>query len=60
MEIVDPALLTQERSKMVEYVIPILEVGLACSTESPKDRMSIASVLHKLHLVKKNILEVSS
>ncbi|XP_058210583.1 probable LRR receptor-like serine/threonine-protein kinase At3g47570 isoform X3 [Rhododendron vialii] len=59
MQIVDPMLLTEERngSKMMEYLISILEIGLACSTESPKDRMSIDIVLRELHLVKNNILK---
>ncbi|XP_058212378.1 probable LRR receptor-like serine/threonine-protein kinase At3g47570 isoform X2 [Rhododendron vialii] len=59
IEIVDPMLLTEERngSKMMEYLISILEIGLACSTESPKDRMSIDIVLRELHLVKSNILK---
>ncbi|KAI8558775.1 hypothetical protein RHMOL_Rhmol04G0123400 [Rhododendron molle] len=61
MEIVDPVLLTEERndSKMMEYLISVIEIGLACSTESPKDRMSIDIVLHELHLVKNNILKAS-
>ncbi|XP_058211452.1 receptor kinase-like protein Xa21 [Rhododendron vialii] len=59
MEIVDPMLLTEERngSKMMEYLISVIEIGLACSTESPKDRMSIDVVLRELHLVKNNILK---
>ncbi|KAI8558155.1 hypothetical protein RHMOL_Rhmol04G0067400 [Rhododendron molle] len=60
MEIVDPMLLTEERhgSKMVEYLISIIKIGLACSTESPKDRMSITNALCELHLVKNNISKV--
>ncbi|XP_058210582.1 probable LRR receptor-like serine/threonine-protein kinase At3g47570 isoform X2 [Rhododendron vialii] len=59
MEIVDPMLLTEERngSKMMEYLISVIEIGLACSTEFPKDRMSIDVVLRELHLVKNNILK---
>ncbi|KAI8558769.1 hypothetical protein RHMOL_Rhmol04G0123000 [Rhododendron molle] len=59
MEIVDPMLLTEEKngSKMMEYLISVLEIGLACSTESPKNRMSVDTVLRELHLVKSNILK---
>ncbi|XP_058209410.1 probable LRR receptor-like serine/threonine-protein kinase At3g47570 [Rhododendron vialii] len=59
MEIVDPMLLTEERhgSKMVECLIHIVKIGLACSIESPQDRMSINSVLQELHLVKNNMLK---
>ncbi|XP_058210517.1 probable LRR receptor-like serine/threonine-protein kinase At3g47570 [Rhododendron vialii] len=61
VEIVDSMLLTEERhgSKIVEYLIPIVKIGLACSAESPKDRMSINIALQELHLVKKNILKVN-
>ncbi|KAI8558215.1 hypothetical protein RHMOL_Rhmol04G0072800 [Rhododendron molle] len=60
MEIVDPMLLTEEidGSKMMENLISLIKIGLTCSTESPKDRMSINTALHELHLVKKNILKV--
>jgi len=59
MEIVDPMLLAEERhgSKMVEYLVSIIKIGMACSTEPPKDRMSINNVLRELHLVKNNILK---
>ncbi|XP_058210562.1 probable LRR receptor-like serine/threonine-protein kinase At3g47570 [Rhododendron vialii] len=59
MEIVDPVLLAEDRhgSITVENLIPIVKIGLACSTESPKNRMSIKTVLHELHLVKNKILK---
>ncbi|KAI8558790.1 hypothetical protein RHMOL_Rhmol04G0123800 [Rhododendron molle] len=62
IEIVDPMLLTEETndSKMMENLISLIKIGLACSTESPKDRMNINTVLHELHLVKNNISKVSS
>ncbi|XP_058210584.1 receptor kinase-like protein Xa21 [Rhododendron vialii] len=60
IEIVDPMLLTEETngSKMMENLISLIKIGLACSTESPKDRMNISTALHELHLVKNNILKV--
>ncbi|XP_058210564.1 putative receptor-like protein kinase At3g47110 [Rhododendron vialii] len=60
MEIVDPMLLTEEidGNKMMENLISLIKIGLGCSTESPKDRMSINTALNELHLVKKNILKV--
>ncbi|KAG5551666.1 hypothetical protein RHGRI_009925 [Rhododendron griersonianum] len=62
MEIVDPMLLTEDTdgSKIMENLISLFKIGLACSTESPKDRMDINTALHELHLVKNNILKVSS
>ncbi|KAI8550289.1 hypothetical protein RHMOL_Rhmol06G0093500 [Rhododendron molle] len=62
MDIVDPMLLTKQTdgSKMMEYLISLIKIGLTCSTESLKDRMNINIALHELHLVKNNILKVSS
>lgn len=62
IEIVDPMILTEETdgNKMIENLISLIKIGLACSTESPKDRMDINTALHELHLVKNNILKVSS
>ncbi|XP_058211445.1 probable LRR receptor-like serine/threonine-protein kinase At3g47570 [Rhododendron vialii] len=59
MEIVDPMLLTEEKhgKHIMEYLIPIVKTGVACSAESPKDRMSINIALQELHLVKNNILK---
>lgn len=39
MEIVDPVLLTEEEkfSKMMECLISVIKIGLACSAESSKD-----------------------
>ncbi|XP_058211453.1 receptor kinase-like protein Xa21 [Rhododendron vialii] len=60
MEIVDPMLLTEDTngSKIMENLISLIKIGLACSTESPKDRMDMNIALHELHLVKNNILKV--
>lgn len=34
----------------------ILKIGVACSVESPKDRMVMGEVIKELHLVKKALL----
>ena len=34
-------------------LVPILQLGLACSMQSPKERMNIEEVTRKLHLIKK-------
>ncbi|KAI8558774.1 hypothetical protein RHMOL_Rhmol04G0123300 [Rhododendron molle] len=62
IEIVDPMLLTEEidGNKMMKNLISLIKIELSCSTESPKDRMNINIALHELHLVKNNILKVSS
>lgn len=61
MEIIDPMLLTEDTygNKMMESVISLVKIGLACSVESPNDRMNINTALHELHVVKKNLLKVS-
>ncbi|KAF7144927.1 hypothetical protein RHSIM_Rhsim04G0047900 [Rhododendron simsii] len=43
---------------MMEILISLIKIGLACSTESPKDRMNISIALHELHVVKNNILKL--
>ncbi|KAL7229114.1 hypothetical protein ACSBR2_007750 [Camellia fascicularis] len=70
MEIADPVLLEKEEeearattiqvnngSKIVECLISMVNIGVACSTESPQGRMSISNILHELHLVKNKLLK---
>ncbi|CAL5322667.1 unnamed protein product [Camellia sinensis] len=70
MEIADPVLLDNKEeearattfqvnndSKIVECLISMVNIGVACSTESPRDRMSISNILHELHLVKNKLLK---
>ena len=33
-------------------LVPILQLGLACSMQSPKERMNMEEVTKKLHLIK--------
>ncbi|KAK4487592.1 hypothetical protein RD792_005760 [Penstemon davidsonii] len=46
MEIVDPIILHENKNK--DCVVSILEIGLACSKELPKDRMSMTDVVKEL------------
>lgn len=70
MEIADPVLLDNEeeetrattiqvnnRCKIVECLISMVNIGVACSTESPQGRMSISNILHELHLAKNKLLK---
>ncbi|KAL7253383.1 hypothetical protein ACSBR1_007838 [Camellia fascicularis] len=70
MEIADPVLLDNEeeetrattiqvnnRCKIVECLISMVNIGVACSTESPQGRMSISNILYELHLVKNKLLK---
>ena len=43
--------------KIQECLILILEIGLACSTEVPRERMDITNALVELHLIRQNLLE---
>ena len=47
----------QMTPKMQKCLISVLEIGLACSVESPQDRMNMMDVTRKLHLIKADFLE---
>ncbi|KAJ4723377.1 putative Receptor-kinase [Melia azedarach] len=71
MDIVDPALLIddeevgttnhglrQTRSNYImECLFSLVRIGLACSIESPQDRMNITDALHELQSIKKILLK---
>lgn len=72
MDIVDPTLLNdvedwdvannqklaQARiNKRIECLISMVRIGVACSMESPQDRMDITNVVHELQSVKNALLE---
>ena len=40
-------------------LVSILETGLACSMESPKDRMKMKEVTRELHLIKNTFLGIA-
>ena len=62
MEVVDPLILreAEERSvhapnrmkKIVECLISVLEIGIGCSLELPRDRMDIGKAAAELHRIK--------
>ncbi|XVF68959.1 hypothetical protein PTKIN_Ptkin11bG0042600 [Pterospermum kingtungense] len=67
LEIVDPLLLGghnkqetasahMEETKIKECLISILRVGIACSVESPKDRMDIVDAAKELHFIRDKFL----
>ncbi|KAJ0102210.1 hypothetical protein Patl1_06573 [Pistacia atlantica] len=71
MEIVDPMLLNsdddeadtnyrliQQRNNIrKECLVPMARIGVACSMESPPDRMNITDVVHELQLVRNFLLQ---
>ena len=44
--------LSQMDANMHKCLVSILEIGLACSIESPKERMKMEEVIRELHLIK--------
>ncbi|CAL5348232.1 unnamed protein product [Camellia sinensis] len=54
MEIVDPCILLghDTRRWIKDCMVSILRIGVACSMESPRDRMEMRSVISELHKVK--------
>ncbi|XP_021664253.2 probable LRR receptor-like serine/threonine-protein kinase At3g47570 [Hevea brasiliensis] len=71
MEIVDPMLLRDDMeimnkrqsintgNRMEECLISMVEIALACSMESPRDRMDMSKVVHELHKVR-DVLQEST
>ncbi|KAL5733010.1 hypothetical protein ACOSP7_032351 [Xanthoceras sorbifolium] len=69
MEIVDPMLINEEmvannhrirqalNKNREECLISMVRIGVACSVESPLDRMNISRVVHELQSVKKILLQ---
>ncbi|KAJ9167373.1 hypothetical protein P3X46_022032 [Hevea brasiliensis] len=72
LQIVDPTLLPKEianeecdddatmevTTNLRQCLVSMLEIGVACSMESPMERMNMADVMNKLHLIKKTFLNI--
>ena len=52
--------LSQITSNVQKCLLSIFPIGLACSLESPKERMNMGDVTRELHRIKKAFLEVGS
>ncbi|GLT30552.1 hypothetical protein SLA2020_053460 [Shorea laevis] len=66
-EIVDPKLLQEaedrQRSRIniiMDCLVSTIKIGVACSMESPQDRMVTNVVLSELHLIKNNLQRIRS
>ena len=46
----------QVEANVYKCLVLVLEIGLACSTESPKERMDMEEVTRELHLIKNTFL----
>ncbi|KAA8539435.1 hypothetical protein F0562_026127 [Nyssa sinensis] len=52
IEIVDPILLKEiKEESTVKCLISLVKIGVACSMESPQDRMKIKKVIRELNLI---------
>ncbi|XVE62957.1 hypothetical protein DITRI_Ditri06bG0161000 [Diplodiscus trichospermus] len=49
-----------EKAKMEEFLISILGVGIACSVESPVERMDIVDAAKELHFIRDKYLGVKT
>ncbi|KAL7176605.1 hypothetical protein ACSBR2_030027 [Camellia fascicularis] len=54
MEIVDPCILLEDNTRgwIKDCMVSILRLGVACSMESPRDRMEMGSVVRELCKIK--------
>ena len=72
MDIVDPMLINEEmaatddrlrqalNNSREECLISMVRIGVACSVESPHDRMNISRVVHELQSARKILLQAST
>ncbi|KAL7208899.1 hypothetical protein ACSBR1_030603 [Camellia fascicularis] len=58
MEIVDPYILLEHKTRrwIKDCMVSILRIGVACSMESPRDRVEMGSVISELHDIKNTFL----
>ncbi|CAL5414377.1 unnamed protein product [Camellia sinensis] len=54
MEIVDPCILLEHSTRrwIKGCMVSVLQIGVACSMKSPRDRMEMGSVINELHKIK--------
>ncbi|KAG8369429.1 hypothetical protein BUALT_Bualt14G0012800 [Buddleja alternifolia] len=63
MEIVDPVLSEigpheMDSNKMKDFMVSVLSIGVACSKEVPRDRMSMPDVVNQLHKIRDSMPEI--
>nr|GMC92492.1 probable LRR receptor-like serine/threonine-protein kinase At3g47570 [Ipomoea batatas] len=68
IEIVDPKLFNEEanatprslvlQNQIIECLVSIFKIGIACSMELPRDRMSIGDAVKELHSIKDTIVKL--
>ncbi|XP_031118464.1 receptor kinase-like protein Xa21 [Ipomoea triloba] len=68
IEIVDPKLFHKEanatprslvlQNQIIECLVSIFKIGIACSMELPRDRMSIGNAVKELHSIKDTLAEL--
>ncbi|XP_031103870.1 putative receptor-like protein kinase At3g47110 [Ipomoea triloba] len=69
MEIADPTMLYRKEDssskssqishdKVVEILLSVFGIGIACSVDSPRERMDACTVMNKLGAIKANLLRL--
>ena len=48
--------LCRAEANVYKCLVSVLEIGLACSVKSPKERMNMEEVIKELHLIKNTFL----
>ena len=56
IHIIDPNEGQKASTKIQECLILILEIGVACSMEFPRERMSFSTVVVELHSIQKELI----
>ena len=67
MEVMDPAMFSQDddfmygektvRKSITECLVSVVALGLACSVESPNERLNMSSIAAQMHSVKNVFLQ---
>ncbi|KAL0388066.1 UNVERIFIED_CONTAM: putative LRR receptor-like serine/threonine-protein kinase [Sesamum radiatum] len=61
MEIMDPLIQIEHDkniNKIKDYMVSVLSIGVACSKDLPRDRMSMTDVVRELHKIKDRFLAI--
>nr|KYP61703.1 putative LRR receptor-like serine/threonine-protein kinase At3g47570 family [Cajanus cajan] len=45
----------EKLSNVEKYLVSLFQIGLACSMDSPKERMNIANVIRELNMIKRDL-----
>ncbi|XP_021637543.2 probable LRR receptor-like serine/threonine-protein kinase At3g47570 [Hevea brasiliensis] len=62
MEVIDPMLLRDDANitTKIQCLLSMVEIGVACSMESPRDRMDMSKVVNELHKIRDVLQETTA